>query len=211
MQGDGYHPSSVTVQAWMRAIALVFFSLSLSCSRFVCVCNDEETASRSNLARFSQVSWTLPLTARVAVIIIYPVGTIWKGYFHLQKDVWVGFLLALGEKRFRDRLCQGGHVIRKKKKIKKKKLLHRIIFFSFNSTHYRITFVIWHQLNVFYWHSFTISLWHFWGKNSSSSPSLELWKADKLQLGLENGTTTSNSTITQRKLGLIGLESVDNP
>ena len=51
--------------------------------------------SQRDLARFAGADGALPLTARAAVIIIAPAGTIWKGYFHLLKGLWVGFLLAL--------------------------------------------------------------------------------------------------------------------
>lgn len=56
-------------------------------------------ASQRDLARYSGASGALPLTARAVVIIISPVWTIWKGYFHLLKGLWACFLLALMKKK----------------------------------------------------------------------------------------------------------------
>ena len=39
--------------------------------------------------------------SHASVIILSPAGTIWKGYFHLLKGVWAGFLLALMEHKKR--------------------------------------------------------------------------------------------------------------
>lgn len=79
-----------------------------SCSRFLCSCNDErplETSVTEGPGKVLSGQLNTSTNSQGGCDNYISCGAIWKGHFHLLKGLWVGFLLALVEKWFGERVA----------------------------------------------------------------------------------------------------------